>query len=257
MLVVISPAKKLDVDSTAEKGLAYSKPALLKPAQELIDVARKLSNKKLADLMKLSDALVELNQQRYRDFSTPFTRSNAKQAALTFTGDTYLGLDASSFSKEEHAYAQEHLRILSGLYGVLRQLDLMQAYRLEMGTRLKTSKGNNLYDFWDDKISLNLNKVIAKTGSKYLLNCASNEYFKVVKPDLLKADVITPVFKQVKDGQARMLGMMAKRARGAMARHVVQNRIESPEGLKDFRADGYRFQSKLSDSQIFEFHRRA
>ena len=257
MLVVISPAKKLDVDSRAEKTLAYSKPALLKPAQDLIDVARKLNNKQLADLMKLSEPLVKLNMQRYRDFSVPFTLSNAKQAALTFTGDTYQGLDASSFSNEEHDYAQQHLRILSGLYGVLRPLDLMQAYRLEMGIRLKTSKGNNLYDFWDEKITLNLNKAIAKTGSKYLINCASNEYFKAVKSDLLKADVITPVFKQVKDGQARMLGMMAKRARGAMARYIIQNRLESPEELKGFKSDGYRFQSKLSDLQIFEFHRRA
>jgi cytoplasmic iron level regulating protein YaaA (DUF328/UPF0246 family) len=257
MLVVISPAKKLDSESPSEKSLAYSKPAMLRSAQDLVEVARKLNYRQLADLMKLSDKLVKLNQQRYQDFSTPFTRSNAKQAALTFTGDTYLGLDASSFSKKDHDYAQDYLRILSGLYGVLRPLDLIQPYRLEMGVRLKTDKGKNLYDFWGEKITLNLNKSIIKTDSEYLLNCASNEYFKVIKPGLLKADVITPVFKQVKHGQARMLGMMAKRARGAMARHVIQNNIDRPEGLKDFKANGYRFQTRLSDPQIFEFHRTA
>ena len=257
MLVVISPAKKLDVESPAEKSLNFTKPARLGGSLDLINVARKLKHKQLADLMKLSDNLVELNLQRYKDFSTPFTKKNAKQAALTFMGDTYVGLDASSFSADEHKYAQDHLRILSGLYGVLRPLDLIQPYRLEMGIRLKTAKGKNLYDFWGEQITLNLNKSLSKVKSKYLINCASNEYYKVIKPGILKADIITTVFKQVKDGEARMLGMMAKRARGAMARYIIQNHIDRPEGLKDFKADGYRFQGKLSDPQTFEFHRKA
>jgi uncharacterized protein len=255
MLVVISPAKKLDVESSVEKTLKHSKPAMLKPAQELIGVARQLSYKQLAKLMKLSEPLAKLNQQRYRDFTVPFTKINAKQAALTFNGDTYQGLDALSFSDTEHEYAQQHLRILSGLYGVLRPLDLIQAYRLEMGTKLKTEKGQNLYDFWGEQITKNLNKTLLSTESKYLINCASNEYFKAVKLDLIKANVLTPVFKQVKNGEARMLGMMAKRARGAMARYIVQNKVERLVDLKEFKADGYRFQSKLSDSDKFVFHR--
>jgi uncharacterized protein len=255
MLVVISPAKKLDLESSVEKTLKYSKPALLKSAEELIGAARQLSEKQLAKLMKLSEPLAKLNQQRYQDFSIPFTKSNAKQAVLTFNGDTYQGLDALSFSAEEHEYAQQHLRILSGLYGVLRPLDLIQAYRLEMGTKLKTEKGLNLYNFWGEQITRNINKNIVETESEYLLNCASNEYFKAVKLDLIKAKVVTPVFKQVKNGEARMLGMMAKRARGAMARYIVQNKVERLADLKEFKADGYRFQNKLSDSDKFEFHR--
>ena len=257
MLVVISPAKKLDFASRADVKLPYTRPTMLKTSKDIIDVARKLSHRQLAKLMKISDKLVALNRQRYQDFSTPFNLGNAKQAALAFVGDTYLGLDASSFSTEEYAYAQEYLRILSGLYGLLRPLDLIQPYRLEMGIRLKTPLGKNLYDFWGDQITRGLNKSISKTKSKYLLNCASNEYIKAVKPDLLKADIITPVFKQVKDGQARMLGMMAKRARGAMARYVIQNKIGRPGELKDFKVDGYRFMRKFSDSQTFEYHRKA
>lgn len=257
MLVVISPAKKLDFESRTNAALPYTKPSMLKATEELIDVARNLSHKQLANLMKISDKLVQLNQQRYQNFSTPFTLTNAKQAALTFTGDTYQGLDAGSMSAQELEYAQAHLRILSGLYGLLRPLDLMQPYRLEMGIKLKTHKGGNLYDFWGQQITQSLNKSIRSIDSNYLVNCASNEYFKAVNPDLLRADIITPVFKQARDGQARMLGMMAKRARGAMARYIMQNKIAQPEGLKDFRVDGYRFQSKHSDAQVFEFHRRA
>jgi uncharacterized protein len=257
MLVVISPAKKLDFESRADKALPATKPSMLKATEELIGVTRSLSRKKLADLMKISDKLVGLNRQRFQDFSTPFTKTNAKQAVLTFMGDTYLGLDAGSLSADDLDYAQDHLRILSGLYGLLRPLDLMQPYRLEMGIRLKTPGADNLYDFWADQITVNLNKSIVKTASKHLLNCASNEYFKAVKPNLLKADIVTPVFKQVKDGQARMLGMMAKRARGAMARYVIQNNIDRSAGLKDFKVDGYRFQAKLSNSELLEFHRRA
>lgn len=257
MLVVISPAKRLDFESHGDKDLPHTRPLMLKSAEAIIDVARSLSHKQLADLMNISDKLVVHNRQRYQNFSTPFNLTNAKQAALAFVGDTYLGLDACSFSTEEYAYAQEYLRILSGLYGLLRPLDLIQPYRLEMGIRLKTPLGKNLYDFWGDQITRGLNKSISKTKSKYLLNCASNEYIKAVKPDLLKADIITPVFKQVKDGQARMLGMMAKRARGAMARYVIQNKIGRPGELKDFNVDGYRFMRKFSDSRIFEYHRKA
>lgn len=257
MLVVVSPAKKLNFTDLADRKLPSTKPAMLSSAEELVTLMRKYDRKKLTKLMKISDKLADENIDRYRQFNTPFKPSNAKQALLAFSGDTYQGLEAGSFSEEDHRYAQDHLRILSGLYGILRPLDLIQAYRLEMGLRLKTGKGNSLYDYWGSDITRNLNKAISKSGSAYLLNCASNEYIAAVQPDALNAEIITPVFKQVKDGEARMLGMMAKRARGALARFVVQNRIDQPEGLKAFRLDGYRYMSKLSDARTLEFHRKA
>ena len=257
MLVVISPAKKLDFASPVLNSVPHSKPAMLKSASELIEVAKGLSHSELAKLMKISDKLVVENRQRYQDFSTPFTKKNARQAALAFVGDTYLGLDAGSLKADDYDYAQEHLRILSGLYGLLRPFDLMQAYRLEMGTRLKTNKGKDLYEFWDEKITRALNKSLEKSGSKYLLNCASNEYIKAVQPGALKAVIITPVFKQVKNGEARMLGMMAKRARGSMARFVIENRITEPAQLRDFKVDGYRYMARHSSADTLEFHRKA
>lgn len=257
MLIVISPAKKLDFENKVDVGLSFTRPAMLKASEEIIDVAKGLSHKQMTGLMKISDPLVELNRRRYQDFSTPFTQKNAKQAALAFIGDTYLGLDAQSFSSADYNYAQVYLRILSGLYGLLRPLDLIQAYRLEMGVKLKTTRGKNLYEFWGDEITLSLNKGLAKTNSQFLLNCASNEYIKVVKVEKLKAEVITPVFKQVKNGESRMIGMMAKRARGAIARFVIQNEIDRVEGLKEFDMQGYQFQPKISGSQQLVFHRQA
>ncbi|NKB38929.1 MAG: peroxide stress protein YaaA [Gammaproteobacteria bacterium] len=257
MLVVLSPAKKLDFESPLPAILPHSKPAMLKSASELIEVARSLSHSQLGGLMKISDKLVEENRQRYQNFSTPFTRKNARPAALAFIGDTYLGFDVRSLTADEHKYAQEHLRILSGLYGLLRPFDLIQPYRLEMGIKLKTNKSNNLYEFWGDKITNSLNKSLTATNSKFLLNCASNEYIKAVQSSSLKAELITPVFKQVKNGEARMLGMMAKRARGAMARFVVDNKINKPADLKAFNFDGYRYKASLSNATTYEFHRKA
>jgi cytoplasmic iron level regulating protein YaaA (DUF328/UPF0246 family) len=257
MLIVISPAKKLDFENKVDAGLSFTRPEMLKASEDIIDVARGLSHKQMTGLMKISDPLVELNRQRYQDFSTPFTKKNAKQAALAFIGDTYLGLDAQSFSSSDYNYAQDYLRILSGLYGLLRPLDLIQAYRLEMGIKLKTARGKNLYEFWGNEITFSLNKAIAKTNSQFLLNCASNEYIKVVKAEKLKAEVITPVFKQVKNGESRMIGMMAKRARGAMARFVIQNGVDRVDDLKDFQVQGYKFQPKISESRQLVFHRQA
>lgn len=257
MLVVLSPAKKLDFNSVGSEDIPATKPRHLKYTSELIDVMKKQSPAELGKLMKLSDALAKLNHQRYQDFSTSFTRKNSRQAVLAFSGDTYIGLGAGQFSDEDFQYAQDHLRILSGLYGVLRPLDLIQPYRLEMGTRLKNSRGSNLYEFWGDELAKSLNKSLKACDSRFLLNCSSNEYFQVVKADSLQAEVINPVFKQVKNGEARMLGMMAKRARGALANFLVKNQIDKPEYLKDFRADGYRFQKNLSSDTQFEFHRKA
>ena len=255
MIVVISPAKKLGLESRAAEGVAASKPELMADTTKLVEVLRGMSEKKLGTLMKLSDKLATLNHQRYQDFSLPLTKRNARQSVFTFMGDTYIGLDAATLQADDLEYAQSHLRILSGLYGVLRPLDLMQAYRLEMGTRLKTTQAANLYEFWGEKITDNLNATLTAQGSKFLLNCASNEYFKAIQPEGLDGSIITPVFKQVKNGEARMIGMMAKRARGALARFVLINQIDKPDDLKDFKADGYRFQKRLSSETHFEFHK--
>ncbi|WP_138379097.1 peroxide stress protein YaaA [Luteithermobacter gelatinilyticus] len=254
MLVIVSPAKKLDYE-TEITAQTWSEPDFLEDSAELIKTARQLTRSEIAGLMKLSDSLADLNYRRFHDFSTPFTPANARPAIYAFKGDTYVGLDAPSLTKEDLDYAQDHLRILSGLYGLLRPLDLMQAYRLEMGCRLSNPRGRNLYDFWGDKLTEALNTLLEQQNSDVLVNCASNEYFKAIKPKNLKARVITPTFKQVKDGKVKSLGMMAKRARGMMARFIIQNRIETPEDLKKFDMDGYVFQPALSDHENFVFHK--
>ncbi|RMF10062.1 MAG: peroxide stress protein YaaA [Alphaproteobacteria bacterium] len=254
MLVLISPAKKLDT-TIKDSVLPHTQPELIGEAEQLVAVARKLSRGDLGRLMNISDKLADLNYQRFQAFRTPFTPDNAKQGVLAFTGDTYVGLDAGSLNDEDLAYAQDHLRILSGLYGLLRPLDLMQPYRLEMGTKLANPRGEDLYDFWGDRITEAINEAVAGEAEPVVVNLASNEYIKAVKADKLKARFITPVFKVVKDGQARVLGMLAKRARGMMARYIIENRIEDPEQLKGFDADGYRFVAELSDDDRLEFHK--
>ncbi|WP_321389127.1 peroxide stress protein YaaA [Emcibacter sp.] len=254
MLVIVSPAKKLDYETDINVK-DWTEPEYLEDSQELIKTARKLTRSDIGGLMKISDQLADLNYRRFHDFSVPFNPANARPAIYAFKGDTYVGLDAETLSKEDLKFAQDHLRILSGLYGLLRPLDLMQAYRLEMGSRLQNPRGRNLYEFWGNTLSEGINEALAGDKEPVLVNCASQEYFKAVKPKALKTRVITPVFKQVKEGHARSLGMMAKRARGMMARYVIQNRIKDPEELKKFDMDGYKFQPTLSDHQTFEFHK--
>jgi cytoplasmic iron level regulating protein YaaA (DUF328/UPF0246 family) len=256
MLVVVSPAKKLDFESENLKS-DWSEPDYLDHSEKLIDAARKLTRSKLAKIMNISDAIADLNYERYRDFSLPFTLANARQAVFAFKGDTYVGLDAETLSEDDLAYAQDHFRILSGLYGILRPLDLIQPYRLEMGCSIKVPYRKNLYDFWNGMLTKGLNDLLKEQGSNVVVNCASNEYFKSIKEKDLNARVITPVFKVVKDGMAKSPGMMTKKARGQMARFIIQNRIKDPEGLKKFNADGYKFMPTLSDEHKFEFHRIA
>jgi cytoplasmic iron level regulating protein YaaA (DUF328/UPF0246 family) len=256
MLVVVSPAKKLDFESENLKS-DWSEPDYLDHSEKLIDAARKLTRSKLAKIMNISDAIADLNYERYRDFSLPFTLANARQAVFAFKGDTYVGLDAETLSEDDLAYAQDHFRILSGLYGILRPLDLIQPYRLEMGCSIKVPYRKNLYDFWNGTLTKGLNDLLKEQGSNVVVNCASNEYFKSIKEKDLNARVITPVFKVVKDGMAKSPGMMTKKARGQMARFIIQNRIKDPEGLKKFNADGYKFMPTLSDEHKFEFHRIA
>lgn len=255
MLAVISPAKKLDFDRTNVPS-DHSDLTFRKDTEDLLKTARKLKAADLQKLMKISDDLSQLNYQRFQAMSFPFTEENAKQAAFAFNGDTYAGFDAPSLSEEELAYAQDHVRILSGLYGLVKPLDLIQPYRLEMGIRLANKRGDTLYDFWGTKLAEALNKELFSHDNPTLVNVASNEYFKAVKKSTLTIPVITPVFKEVKDGTAKVIGFPAKRARGMMARYISQNRIDTPEGIKDFASAGYKFQPALSSETEYQFHRQ-
>lgn len=240
MLMVISPAKTLDYDSppTTER---FTQPKHLDHAQQLIEQLRELSPQDIGELMHISDKLAALNVARYGSWTPKFTPTNAKQALLAFKGDVYTGLNASDFSEQDFDFAQKHLRMLSGLYGVLRPLDLMQPYRLEMGTKLINSRGKDLYAFWGERISNWLNEALAAQGDDVLLNLASNEYFGAVKRKALNARVIDVDFKDMKNGQYKIISFYAKKARGLMSRYVIKERIEQPEQLKDFAYDGYRY----------------
>lgn len=254
MIVVVSPAKKLDFENDEVKP-NWSVPDYLDQSETLIKTARKMTRNDIAGLMKVSEKIADLNYERYRDFETPFTLTNSKQAAFAFKGDTYVGLEAETLSEDDLEFAQNHFRILSGLYGMLRPLDLMQPYRLEMGVRLKNPKGKNLYEFWGNTLTDGLNELLEKQQSKVIINCASNEYFKSVNEKELNGDVITPVFKIVKEGVAKSPGMMAKRARGMMARFIIQNKLDNAEDIKKFDLDGYKFMPALSNEDTFEYHK--
>ncbi len=251
MLTVLSPAKKITARA-APMGVATTQPTLLEEARHLGDIAKKLSRAEIKQLMGVSDALADLTYIRFAalDMDNP---ALGNPAALSFAGDVYRGLDAASLSDEDLAFAQDHLRILSGLYGVLRPLDLMQPYRLEMGRKLKTGHGEDLYDFWKSKIAKVLATDLADTQTPILLNLASNEYFKSVDQKALGVRVISPVFKEIKEGQARVLAVFAKPARGMMARWIIKNRIDDPVRLKEFTIAGYRFDGEGStpDKPLF------
>lgn len=254
MLVVISPAKKLDFE-TPPTTRKHTQPEFLDDATTLARKARGLSRIKLKRLMGISDELADVNYRRFQAFEPPFTLDNAKQAALAFAGDTYVGLDAPSLKAADLQYAQSHLRILSGLYGLLKPLDLIQPYRLEMGIRLPVDGKANLYEFWNGRIAEGINAATARHRDKSLINLASNEYIKAVDRAALAGPTITPVFKEVRDGQAKALGFVAKRARGMMARWIVENRIDEPSALKEFDGGGYRYRPDLSKDESWVFTR--
>lgn len=254
MLIVISPAKTLDY-ATPPVTDAATQPAFLDQSEALIRVLRNYSALEIAELMKLSIKLAELNFERYQGWERPFTPDNAKQAALAMKGEVYTGLDAESFSAADFDFAQRRLRILSGLYGVLRPLDLMFPYRLEMGTKLKTDAGDNLYQFWGDRITEELNRLLAEQPKPVLVNLASAEYFKAVRPKALNAEIVTPQFKDRKGDVYKMIGFYAKKARGLMSRFAIQNRIEDPEALKTFDLEGYRYNPGLSKGADWVFTR--
>ena len=253
MLMIISPAKTLDYDSPLATE-SYTQPDFLDDACELIDQLKDLEPHQVSNLMSISDKLGQLNAERFRTWSTPFTPDNARQAILAFKGDVYTGLDAESFSADDFAFAQQHLRMLSGLYGLLKPLDLMQPYRLEMGTRFENKRGKDLYAFWGNKLTEALNQLLAE-DNQVLINLASNEYFKSVKKKDLDGRLITPQFKDWKNGQYKMISFYAKKARGLMCRYAIQNRITQAEDLKGFNLEGYYFSEDQSDKNNWVFLR--
>lgn len=252
MLMVISPAKTLDFE-TPPTTKRYTQPQFLDHSQELISQLRDLTPAHIGELMHLSDKLSGLNAARFGSWNPAFTPENAKQALLAFKGDVYTGLDADTLSGPELTYAQKHLRMLSGLYGLLRPLDLMQPYRLEMGTKLANARGKDLYAFWGDRISEWLNEALKEQGDDVLLNLASNEYFSAVKRPALNARVIETEFRDQKNGQYKIISFYAKKARGMMARFVISERISKPKDLTQFDAHGYRYSKEQSspDKLIF------
>ena len=254
MLITLSPSKGQDF---AEPPLSkkYSKPADLQDSELLIKELRKIDSKQIQQMMSVSENIANLNVTRFKSFKTPFTTKNAKQAIFAFKGDVYTGLELKDFTEDDYAYAQDHLRILSGLYGCLRPLDLIQPYRLEMKTRLKNDRGENLYQFWDDRITKSINKELKKQKEPVLVNLASNEYFKAVKSKLLEGRLLNINFKETKDGKTRVVAIFAKRARGMMADYIIRNRIERVEDIKKFKLGGYEFDRALSDDKQWTFER--
>ncbi|WP_148863246.1 peroxide stress protein YaaA [Marinobacter fonticola] len=255
MLMVISPAKNLDYESPLATQ-SYTQPQFLEDACELIDQLKPLEPHQVSNLMGISEKLGTLNAERYQAWHTPFSPENARQAVLAFNGDVYTGLDAPRFSENDFNFAQKHLRILSGLYGILRPLDLMQPYRLEMGTRFENARGKDLYAFWGNKLTNALNDELAGEDD-VLINLASNEYFKSVNKRALNSRIITPQFKDWKNGQYKMISFYAKKARGMMCAYAIKNRIDSPDELKDFDTAGYRFSEEQSKGDNWVFLRDA
>ena len=254
MLIILSPAKKLDFKKLS-KSTIFSQANLLEHSKILINELRNYSIDDISKLMKVSPAIAELNFERFLKWNLPFTKDNSKQAISAFSGQAYLGLKAETFSDDDFEYAQKHLRILSGLYGILKPLDLIQAYRLEMGTKLQNGRGANLYKFWGDIVTLELNKAIKESGNKILVNLASNEYSKVINRKVLDADIITPIFKDEKDGNYKVISVYAKTARGMMSRFIIKNQINNPNDLLAFNYDGYAYSDNMSDKDNIVFIR--
>jgi len=254
MLILISPAKTLDYQSDLPTA-RYTHPELLDYSQQLISVARKLSAPQIGKLMSISDKLADLNATRFHDWHPDFTPQNARPAILAFKGDVYTGLQAEEFSEADFDFAQQHLRMLSGLYGVLRPLDLMQPYRLEMGIRLENAKGKDLYHFWGEIITNKLNEALKAQGDDTVINLASDEYFRAVKPKVLQGTIIKPVFLDEKNGKFKVISFYAKKARGLMSRYIIENRLTKPEQLKEFDSEGYFFDEAASGDSELVFKR--
>ncbi len=254
MLTIISPAKTLDYQ-TPLTTTNHTTPELLDQSRILVERARRLSALDIAELMNVSMKIAQLNHERFGQWRTPFTLENSRQALFAFKGEVYSGLDAATLNEQQLEFAQSNMRVLSGLYGVLRPLDLMQPYRLEMGRKIDTDYGKNLYEFWGAKITEALNKQMRAINTRYLVNLASNEYFKAVHADLLDGEIITPEFKDWKGGQYKVIGVYAKKARGKLCRFIIQNKLAEPESLKLFSVDGYQFNPEQSSDNRIVFTR--
>jgi len=251
MIVLLSPAKTLNFDES--KIHAKSAPLFKDKTMDLVNILKKKSARSLGKLMHISDKLANENYERYQTFSPSYTKKNSKAALLAFKGDVYLGLEADKFNSKQIEYAQDHLRILSGLYGVLKPLDKMQAYRLEMGTNLKNKKGANLYKFWGDDVTNQLNQELAKQKNPAIINLASKEYFKVLNPKKIEAEIYDIGFKEYRNGKLMFVSFNAKKARGMMARYIIQNKISKIDKLKGFDIDGYHYNEELSTDKMLMF----
>jgi cytoplasmic iron level regulating protein YaaA (DUF328/UPF0246 family) len=254
MITILSPAKKLDEKSIGHTG-NYSHPELIDDSRILVDILREFSPENIKALMNVSKEIAELNFERYARWEPPFNEDNAKQAILMFNGQVYQGLDAKRFTEEDFNFSQHHLRILSGLYGILRPLDLIQPYRLEMGTKLSNPRGKNLYEFWGKKITEKINEALKGHTNNYLINLASDEYYKSVDKSLIDGEIITPSFREKKGKDYKTIAIYAKKARGLMTQYIVKNRIEDPEHLKGFEEEGYSFNPHLSNENNWVFTR--
>ena len=254
MLIIISPAKTQDF-TPLPTAIAHTEPEYLSESSLLMAELRKKKPAALGKLMDISDKLVELNYSRIQQWQTPFTTENAKQALFAFKGDVYTGIPVEEYGDEELQYAQQHLRILSGLYGLLRPLDLMQPYRLEMKIKLKNKRGVDLYKFWGSRLTDGLNKDLQQQKEAVLVNLASNEYFKALQPKNIKARIITPQFKEFKNGKYSTVALFSKRARGMMTNYILRNRIEEPEAVKGFNQEGYSFSEPQSKADEWVFVR--
>ncbi len=255
MIALLSPAKTLDFNPASTS--SHTQPRLLPRSEELVGILRDKPKEELMSLMSISEKLASLNQARYESYQTPFTLDNAKQALLAFKGDVYAGMQAEDFTEEELQYAQQHIRILSGLYGLLRPLDLMQPYRLEMGTKLKNEHGKNLYEFWGGDITRLINEDLRGNSSPAVINLASKEYFSALNTEALSGPLYNVDFKEYRDGKYKIIAIYAKKARGMMARYMVRNQLEEPEQLKGFNMDGYIFNDELSGERDFIFTRES
>jgi cytoplasmic iron level regulating protein YaaA (DUF328/UPF0246 family) len=255
MIILLSPAKSLDYESPLLTKRS-TKPRFVGDSAELISQLRKLSVGQIGKLMSISEKLAQLNYDRYASWEEEFTKANARPAILAFTGDVYQGMALAEWTKDDFSTAQARVRILSGLYGVLRPLDLMQPYRLEMGTTLPNKRGKNLCEFWGESLTMSLNADLKKSGSNYVVNLASNEYFSAVKKKALEGDLITPVFKDEKNGKFKIISFFAKKARGMMADFIVRNDITDPKALQKFKTAGYRFSKAESDEGTLVFLRK-
>lgn len=254
MLAIISPAKSLDFESVPVTR-KHTEPEFLAQSQALIKKLRQLDPTEISDLMRISSKLGELNHRRYAEWTTPFSPDNAKQAALAFSGDVYMGLESWTFDARDFNFAQKHLRILSGLYGLLRPLDLIQPYRLEMGTRLRNRQGPDLYSFWSETLTRALNTAIDEQGQPILVNLASNEYFGALRAESIDARIITPTFRDLKNGKYKFLSFFAKKARGMMASYLIKERVKTVKALQAFDCGGYRYAADLSHGDNWVFLR--